>query len=305
MNKCRFDLWFHLRLAAGIAALIFCALLTLARPASAGETPCFAGPRDVAARNQATLHTLPVAPFGRQEAGWAIYAPLIGNEIGVGCSVDTPGFARVLAAWQGKHGLVASGAVDAQTLLLLKGLWQAKRPFILNSRHGGCPAAPAERALARAAASESYGGKTILLQPQALAAYRQMAAAARGEGLIPSNSSLFTIFSGFRSPAYDGARCARQHNCQGLVRASCSAHRTGFAMDVNLGAAPGFTPDSSADTNRLYLAQTPLYRWLVANAARFGFANYAFEPWHWEYVGVSSLRAAAGLSLAQRVAVSR
>ena len=24
---------------------------------------------------------------------------------------------------------------------------------------------------------------------------------------------------------------------------------------------------------------------LVKNAARFGFVNYVFEPWHWEWVG--------------------
>jgi LAS superfamily LD-carboxypeptidase LdcB len=56
-------------------------------------------------------------------------------------------------------------------------------------------------------------------------------------------------------------------------------------MDFDLGAAPGFAVDSSADKNRLYMSQTPVYRWLVANAARYGFANYAFEPWHWEFTG--------------------
>jgi hypothetical protein len=24
---------------------------------------------------------------------------------------------------------------------------------------------------------------------------------------------------------------------------------------------------------------------MVANAARFGFVNYPFEPWHWEWTG--------------------
>jgi LAS superfamily LD-carboxypeptidase LdcB len=27
------------------------------------------------------------------------------------------------------------------------------------------------------------------------------------------------------------------------------------------------------------------FRWLVANAYRHGFVNYAFEPWHWEWTG--------------------
>ena len=54
-----------------------------------------------------------------------------------------------------------------------------------------------------------------------------------------------------------------------------------------LGAAPGFTVDSSADANRLYQTRTPAYRWLVNNAGRFGFVNYPFEPWHWEWTGES------------------
>ena len=288
MKKRPFGLRFHLRHLSGIALLIICALVAVPRLATAAETPCFTGPRDATARNVLSLHTLPIAPFGRREIGWAIYAPLIANEIGIGCPADTPAFARLLATWQSKRGLSGTGVVDNQTLNLLKTVWQERRPFVVSSRHG-CPAAPAEQLLARAAVSESYGGKTILLQTAALAAYRQMTEAARGDNVIPAGSNLLAIFSGFRSPAYDAARCARQHNCQGLVRASCSAHRTGFAMDVNLGAAPGYTPDSSADVNRLYIAETPLYRWLVANAARFGFANYAFEPWHWEYVGAPRL----------------
>ncbi len=33
------------------------------------------------------------------------------------------------------------------------------------------------------------------------------------------------------------------------------------------------------------MVQTPAYRWLLANARRFGFVNYVFEPWHWEWTG--------------------
>jgi LAS superfamily LD-carboxypeptidase LdcB len=56
-------------------------------------------------------------------------------------------------------------------------------------------------------------------------------------------------------------------------------------MDVYLGAAPGFVPESSADANRLFQSRTTLYRWMVRHAARFGFVNYPFEPWHWEWTG--------------------
>ena len=69
----------------------------------------------------------------------------------------------------------------------------------------------------------------------------------------------------------------------GVRRATCSPHRTGYAVDLYLGQAPGYGPDSTADASRLYLSHTASYRWLVANAERFGFHNYPFEPWHWEW----------------------
>ncbi len=54
-------------------------------------------------------------------------------------------------------------------------------------------------------------------------------------------------------------------------------------MDLVLGAAPGFAVDSTADANRLWQTRTPAYHWLVDHAARYGFVNYPFEPWHWEW----------------------
>jgi LAS superfamily LD-carboxypeptidase LdcB len=56
-------------------------------------------------------------------------------------------------------------------------------------------------------------------------------------------------------------------------------------VDLVLGAAPGYAIDSSADVNRLYQTRTLAYRWLVENAGRYGFVNYPFEPWHWEWTG--------------------
>jgi LAS superfamily LD-carboxypeptidase LdcB len=56
-------------------------------------------------------------------------------------------------------------------------------------------------------------------------------------------------------------------------------------MDLDLGAASGFGPDSTDDANRLFISRGAAYRWMVANAGRFGFVNYPFEPWHWEWTG--------------------
>jgi LAS superfamily LD-carboxypeptidase LdcB len=33
------------------------------------------------------------------------------------------------------------------------------------------------------------------------------------------------------------------------------------------------------------MTTTPTYQWLVAHAHRYGFVNYPFEPWHWEWTG--------------------
>jgi hypothetical protein len=225
------------------------------------------------------------APFGRGETGWQVYEPLIAQEIGTACTAATPGFAVNVAAWQIKHRLSGTGVLDQPTFAQMKQVWQRRRPFLATAKVT-CPPAPQEAALSQASPEESFGGKDIQLQTGALAAYRKLVAAARAEApAIAADPRLLTIFSGYRSPSYDAARCAREQNCQGIVRATCSAHRTGLAMDMYLGSAPGYQPDSTADANRLYLTQSVAYLWLVHNAARFGFVNYAFEPWHWEWAG--------------------
>jgi len=175
--------------------------------------------------------------------------------------------------------------MDAPTFVAMKATWQGRRAFVAASSHG-CPSPPAESSLAAAPTDESYGGKTLLLRPAALAAYERMRAAARAEAPeLRSDARLMTLFSAYRSPQTDAARCARDGNCQGVVRATCSAHLTGLAIDLYLGAAPGFGPDSSDDANRLSISRGAAYRWMVANARRFGFVPYGFEPWHWEWIG--------------------
>ena len=68
-----------------------------------------------------------------------------------------------------------------------------------------------------------------------------------------------------------------------------SEHATGYALDFAVRPANG-CPDAEA-----CMAATPAFRWLVANAPRFGFEmsfpagnkqNVKWEPWHWRWVGV-------------------
>jgi len=241
-------------------------------------------PLGAAAANAFTLSTLPWQPFGKLEIGWEIYAPRIAAEIGTTCAPDTDGFASALARWQGSHGVQQSGVLSQATFQTMLTGWHLARPFVRMNRDGICPGAPPLADLAQAEARESYGGKTILLRPAALESYHRMVAAAKEAGVLTRPETL-TIFSGFRDPDADAQRCARDNNCQGLTRTICSAHRTGLAMDVVIDSAPGFGPDSSADANRLVMSRSPLYRWMVMNAPRFGFVNYAYEPWHWEWTG--------------------
>jgi hypothetical protein len=243
-----------------------------------------AGWTAAAQANANSLQTLAWAPFGRAETGWEVYVPLVQHELRTSCPANSEGFAAALATWQKAEGQGSDGVLSETAFLAMKGAAQTRREFVRFTAFIGCPGTP--DLITAAQLSEGYSGKQVWLRPRALAAYRQMAAAARAE--VPeaaADPQLLTIFSGYRSPSADAARCQAEGNCDGIVRARCSAHRTGLAADLTLGHAPGFTVDSSADPNRLYMTRTATYRWLVANAGRFGFVNYPFEPWHWEWTG--------------------
>jgi hypothetical protein len=255
------------------------------RPTPTALVDCASGPAAAAQANAASLATLAWAPFGRPETGWETYAPLIAREIGTACAPQTPGFAAALATWQAAHQLPADGVLQPATFEPMRVAFMLRRPFVQATRQGACPAPPPDATLATATQVESYGGMTIRLRPGALDAYRRLVAAARqADPRIASDRQALTLISGFRDPADEAGRCVGGA-CNRRERASCSAHRTGLALDLYLGAAPGYRPDSSADPNRLWMSRTPAYRWLVANAGRFGFLNYPFEPWHWEWTG--------------------
>lgn len=251
--------------------------------AAAAQTSCATGPVRATAANAASYETLEWAPFTRSETGWAIYANRIAAEIGTACPADTPGFAAALARWQAANSLPATGVFDLQGFAAMKTKWTLARPFVRQTRGGACPEPPDASRLATASPTESYGGKSIQQRADALAAYRRMIASARASLPPGGDPEWFKIFSGFRAPLDDDVRCMIDNNCYGVVRAICSAHRTGLAFDLHVGAAPGFGPDSSDNGNRRFMTRTLAYRWLLTNAARFGFVNYVFEPWHWEW----------------------
>lgn len=251
------------------------------------QAPCRGGSEfaAVAHQNAMTLQTAVLAPFGRIEQGWKIYEPQVAATIGTSCAGDTKRFAASLAHWQSRHRLAPTGGLDVATIGAMKHKWQSARPFIQRFQYGSCPEAAHDQNLVDVRPVEGWHGKPGKLDARALADLRRMVAAARAaDPRIAADRQMLTIVSAFRSPGYDAARRGGGR-CNGIAKARCSAHRTGTAVDLYVGAAPGHSPVDSDDANRLYLSQTPAYRWLVTNAGRFGFVNYVFEPWHWEWVG--------------------
>ena len=262
-------------------------------PAPARASACTGGPVAAAAANAATLDSIAWTPFRRAEIGWATYAPHIGQTLSTRCSPSSPGFAAALGIWQAGQKLPATGILDPATFAAMQARWTALRPFVKATRNGACPPPPDASRLVNAAAAEAYGGKVIAIRADALAAWRGLVAAARRDmPAMAADRRWLTIFSGFRHPIDDDIRCYINNNCYGVTRAACSAHRTGLAVDVFVGTAPGLRPDSSDNANRRAMSQTPVYRWLVRNARSHGFVNYVFEPWHWEYIATAAPAAA-------------
>lgn len=238
-----------------------------------------------AAANAASLDAASFAPSGPVETGWSAYAALAAREVGTTCDPASPAFAAALARWRGAHALGPGGVMDAPTLKALVVVWLLRRPFVQATRRGECPPAPDPSGLATALAGETLGGKAVQAAPLALEAWRRMRAAARAERPeIAADPGLLAIASGFRGPAEEAARCA-ERGCDTVSRSRCSAHRTGTAFDMVLATGLDARPLSTAEADRKALVRTPAYLWLVANADRFGFVPYAYEPWHWEWAG--------------------
>jgi hypothetical protein len=242
-----------------------------------------AGWEAASAANGQSLDHLVWSPFGRLEVGWRVYAPLIEREIGYACPPATQGFASAYAPWQHHHGRPEDGVFKPDDFRRMLVDMELRRPFVQLTAKGICPPPPAPQALATATPNEAYGGKAVQLRAGALAAYRRMVSAARAQGLA-KGANVLKLVSGFRGPAEEASRCA-DGGCNTVTRAHCSAHRTGLALDLYLPHAPGEDPTATDDGNRLAMVRSPEYRWLVANADRFGFLPYPYEPWHWEWTG--------------------
>ena len=129
------------------------------------------------------------------------------------------------------------------------------------------------------------------VERETFAAYKRLVAAAAAdsslglsvshEGGLASNEKFLKIISAYRSQQYQDQLRQQSPRSGTAGLAINSPHSTGRAIDVYVGGDPVDTKDQ----NRAIQVQTPVYRWLVRNAGRYGFRPYFYEPWHWEYVG--------------------
>jgi cell wall-associated NlpC family hydrolase len=138
--------------------------------------------------------------------------------------------------------------------------------------------APAERDLVTI---RGYRGKQVRLHRLAADALTAMTRAARAAGL---GAPLLEVVSGYRTPEHQQRlweRALRKYGSEKaasrwVARPGHSAHGSGRAVDLWLGIGPG-------SENVARMRGNAAHRWLIANAARFGFYPYEQEPWHWEY----------------------
>jgi soluble lytic murein transglycosylase-like protein len=105
------------------------------------------------------------------------------------------------------------------------------------------------------------------MRPDTAAAFDRLAAAARSAGILVS------ITSAFRSDAEQAKLFAAHPDPNWVAPPGRSLHRNGTELDLG--------PPSA-------------YGWLARNAPRFGFVRrYAWEPWHFGFVGGSGGGASA------------
>jgi zinc D-Ala-D-Ala carboxypeptidase len=216
--------------------------------------------------------------FGsRPQTGWRLYIPLIQKTLGTSASPESEEFARAARQWRKTQGLApADGLFDLDAWMrLMSGLQSARLRDSTRPPETELVQVPAEEWLYPERPPELR-----FLRRDAYDAYKRMLSAARADlgNRLPANH--LRLVSGYRTPEYqEEIRQREGGNVSTAALAKNSPHFSGRAMDIYVGGSPV----STADSNRAIQVATPAYQWLVANAHRFGFRPYFYEPWHWEY----------------------
>jgi D-alanyl-D-alanine carboxypeptidase len=224
---------------------------------------------------------------GKSQRGWRLYTPLISRILDVDEEAQTASFAFALSRWQKERGLDAHGVLDNSTWFQMISAWQSDR--IKDRTY------PTADQLVMIPVSECYdpsrADELRKVERETYLAYKRMIQAAAADpslglaltadGELASGEKYLKIISAYRSREYQEHLRKQSPNSGRAGLAVNSPHFTGRALDIYVGGEPV----STKDDNRALQTRTPVYRWLVKNAARFGFRPYFYEPWHWEYVG--------------------
>jgi D-alanyl-D-alanine carboxypeptidase len=130
----------------------------------------------------------------------------------------------------------------------------------------------------------------LLRQEASTAVVTLFGAASTEAGLALTSNSAYRSYA-VQQRLYSGfvSRSGQAYADTTSARAGHSEHQTGLALDI--GAASGACSLSAC------FGDTAEGQWLVANAWRFGFllrypadkaavTGFAYEPWHFRYVGV-------------------
>lgn len=224
---------------------------------------------------------------GKQQRGWSIYAPLIANLIEADIEVPANEFAGRLSIWQKENGFEPTGVLNGDTWSRMVSAFQSRRitarPYPAPGQLITIPASdcydPARAEELRKAEAETFAAYKRLIA--AAAADSSLGLQVTRDGQLAANEKLLKIVSAFRSREYQDQLRKQSPNSGRAGLAINSPHSTGRALDLYVGGEPV----STKDDNRTLQTRGPVYRWLVKNAARFGFQPYFYEPWHWEYVG--------------------
>jgi len=273
------------RTTVNCLGLIVAALLILSFHTGTGQSQSKLSDKD-AARTNATMRTdLQWVFGGKPQRGWYLYTLLIQRLIDTKQNPSSVKFATAVGRWQERLGLRPTGIIDDETLYAMIKVWQDAR---IKDRSVASP-----DQLFTAPISDFYdptrARELCQVERQTYAAYKKLVAAAiadRSLGLSHKGRELATgekylkIISSFRSPEYQEKLRRESPNSGTAGLAVRSPHFTGRALDLYVGGEPVDTQDS----NRALQVETPVYKWLVKNAERFGFRPYCYEPWHWEYV---------------------
>lgn len=229
---------------------------------------------------------------GKTQRGWYLYEPLIIQLINADSQAHTGEFASALSGWQKSAGLQSNGVLDEASWSAMIKTWQSQR--LKNLAY----ASPDE--LITAPASEFWDASRPVelrqVERETYAAYKKLLAAAiadkslklatNADGTLAESEKFLKIVSAFRSREYQMKLRKAEPNAGRAALAVHSPHFTGRALDLYVGGEPVTTKDE----NRLIQINTPVYKWLVKNAAKFGFRPYFYEPWHWEYIGVETAK---------------